>query len=604
MPPRPLDPSRMYLVDSDDRFERDRIRCQQVVRAINAGISLQTLTELRTAAGTARTAASIAAAGTFAHEPLPGVGDDPWRLLFDAARYYSTELAYPGEAFPVTRDPSHCVLCQQELSDAAKERFQRFADFVNGVANEAAKAAETKRDTALQAINPSSLAIPEPPKELEDYLKMQGLFAAISLYRTILVERRASALEGKEPPSATENPLAKLQIEVDKMEASVVTASALSSADPTTLLALKSELAELSGRKALSSYTNELIRRIQIYEKIGLLEKCVKSCATTGISAQGTKMLRAHVTDTLTNALNDEKKTLEISAIPLVMSGRTEKAVVQHKLKLDGATMSADTSQILSEGEHRAVALAAFLSELAMYPNSDPIVIDDPVSSLDHARRNRVAERLVTEAGKRQVIVFTHDLSFLYETRFYADREGVPIKVFGIRLGPTGYGALDPDGDPWQAKSLNGRKQWLIEQVSRLRKLKSAMSEEYDAQVGFFYARLRETWERLIEEKMFNNVVGRFQPGVQTLRLDEAVIDDELVRAVYFGMTAASAYTGHDTAAARGSKAPTPDDAQKELDSLSDCLKQIDEKAKKAKISRKAAVAPSKATRPSAATKT
>jgi wobble nucleotide-excising tRNase len=69
---------------------------------------------------------------------------------------------------------------------------------------------------------------------------------------------------------------------------------------------------------------------------------------------------------------------------------------------------------ILSEGEHRCVALAAFLTELATADNLSGIVFDDPVCSLDHEYRETAAKRLAEEAAAgRQVIVFTHDAAFL-----------------------------------------------------------------------------------------------------------------------------------------------------------------------------------------------
>jgi wobble nucleotide-excising tRNase len=67
----------------------------------------------------------------------------------------------------------------------------------------------------------------------------------------------------------------------------------------------------------------------------------------------------------------------------------------------------------LSEGEKTCVALAAFLTELATAQHASALVFDDPVSSLDHRWRSSVAKRLVDEAKKRQVIVFTHDLVFV-----------------------------------------------------------------------------------------------------------------------------------------------------------------------------------------------
>ena len=69
---------------------------------------------------------------------------------------------------------------------------------------------------------------------------------------------------------------------------------------------------------------------------------------------------------------------------------------------------------MLSEGEHRCVAIAAFLAELSTSESNSAIVFDDPVSSLDHVYKDNVAERLAEEGKNRQVIVFTHDHVFSY----------------------------------------------------------------------------------------------------------------------------------------------------------------------------------------------
>lgn len=55
---------------------------------------------------------------------------------------------------------------------------------------------------------------------------------------------------------------------------------------------------------------------------------------------------------------------------------------------------TAAVGQVLSEGEHRCVALAAFMAELATTENKSGIVFDDPVSSLDHMHREAVASAL------------------------------------------------------------------------------------------------------------------------------------------------------------------------------------------------------------------
>ena len=278
-----------------------------------------------------------------------------------------------------------------------------------------------------------------------------------------------------------------------------------------------------------------LKRRIAIHQQLARVQFAVKACATKDISDHGSKLLKAYVTEALVSALADEQAKLGISSIPLNLTDRTSKAVIQHRLRLNGATLAADTSAVLSEGEQRAVALAAFLSELRMYPSKDAIIIDDPVSSLDHLRRARVAERLVLEAKNRQVIVFTHDLVFLSEVRYYAAKDETPVRVLGIRRGPHGFGSLDPDGEPWMAKHLPARRGWLEAQLARLKKLHESADVEYEIQLRFFYDRLRESWEKLIEEKVFAQVIARFQPQVHTLRLREAVIDDHIVTQIHFG---------------------------------------------------------------------
>jgi hypothetical protein len=47
---------------------------------------------------------------------------------------------------------------------------------------------------------------------------------------------------------------------------------------------------------------------------------------------------------------------------------------------------------------------------------------------------------------------------------------------------------------------------------------------------------LVESWERLVEEVLLNQVVGRFQPEMQTLRLKGVLVEDDDYKKVYFGM--------------------------------------------------------------------
>ena len=81
-------------------------------------------------------------------------------------------------------------------------------------------------------------------------------------------------------------------------------------------------------------------------------------------------------------------------------------------------------SEVLSEGEQTVVALADFLAEIDLgeYPLS--LIFDDPVNSMDHLRKDAIAKRLVEEATKRQVIIFTHDILFTHYLAEFSQQLG------------------------------------------------------------------------------------------------------------------------------------------------------------------------------------
>lgn len=69
---------------------------------------------------------------------------------------------------------------------------------------------------------------------------------------------------------------------------------------------------------------------------------------------------------------------------------------------------SFDVDNILSEGEIKAVALALVLSDLELKEKKNPLVLDDPVNSLDNNIIRRFAKRLLKLDN--QVILFTHNI--------------------------------------------------------------------------------------------------------------------------------------------------------------------------------------------------
>lgn len=552
-----------------------------------SGISA--LQDMKVGLKTAQQAAALAASKVFAGEPLSGVGSSAWRSLYEAARAYSEQEAYKGKPFPVMGDEYRCVLCQQVMAQDARERMQRFEDFVRDVVTKQADAARTAWENATISFRAGTqkLSPLEPAFDAALKLEDETIREQLSAYVTAAVALRTmvenSLLQEGDVPIAEGGEIAVPQLApfLATLVNGASAAEAVTKDD--AALQLRKELAELEANQQIHLHKEQVTKRLADFRTLNKVASAIKACSTTGISQKGTELLKEHVTSTFESALTDERKALGIQGIPLRLSSRSPKGAPSHQLKLDQTTFAGNTSAILSDGEHRALALAAFLAEQQMTSDSAPIVVDDPVSSLDHERRLRVAQRLVEEAKKRQVIVFTHDLLFYMDASLIAAEKQVPLTKVGVRRGPKGYGTIDPDGDPWAASVLGKRQAWLEQQLGKLKTLhKDGSTQEYEKEVQFFYSRLRETWERVIEEGLFANVVVRYRRGIETKRLTHAVLEDEMVMRVYHAMTAISAHTGHDTPAAAGAALPDPDEIKTHLDALATCIADIKAQAKAA----------------------
>jgi hypothetical protein len=99
--------------------------------------------------------------------------------------------------------------------------------------------------------------------------------------------------------------------------------------------------------------------------------------------------------------------------------------------------------------------------------------------------------------------------------------------------------------------------------------------------MGRFYGRLRATWERTVEELLFNQVVCRYERAVQTMRLRGVSVDKNAITTVFDAMKRCSdIIDAHDHAAAASVPMPSPADMETDLGTMRDFVKAQREKIK------------------------
>ena len=511
----------------------------------------------------AKTAAA-AARDMFSDQPIPELGSEVWRQMLGYAREFAASV-FTDKEVPQLVTSGKCVLCQQNLNEEAAKRLTDFDAYIVGRA--ATESADATR--AFESDRAALLALLLKGKREADTLL--ATYAAIgderkeksatvvnfiekahqrlnSLKRT-LQERSYDGLDALDPLPAS--PAQVIDDEIEFLEQEIAELRDIERDEKATVR-LKARYDELSDQKRLSEEIETMVERRKKLEELHLLNACRRQCRRTAITRRMTDRRREILTPELKTALKEELKALRLTHIPLDLEdhGTAVESIVE--VALTAQQRIANNSDVLSEGEQRALALACFLAELGELGQEHGIIVDDPVSSLDHSRMQAVAERLAKEAANgRQVIVFTHNILFHHMVISEGRRAGVALHTEWMSsLGIDRFGIIDDNQKPRQMKKVPERISEISNSLIELKREEYDHNDESFRQaIVWLYTQMRDTWERVVEDVLFNRVVQRFRPEVMTQSLKAACLDpDNDYPAIFEGMKRCSHYSGHDLA--------------------------------------------------------
>ncbi len=549
------------------------------LKEVEAALSAQTIAavfDARTEVRRKSEEATRLREATFPAGTLTGTGSESWTALWEAARRYSQEQAYPGQAYPVVENGVHCVLCQQDLDHAAGHRLRQFEAFVASTTERELRQVRetfTRLQNSFTDLKTTTEAIDETLKEtrIEQEAVADAITAALAMNES---RRKAVVLalaEDKDLPADCP-PLASVAREADALaeQIEVRVKTLLTSAIDETSKRVTAEAQELRARKLLAQHEPLVLSEIESKKKIAAYGLCINDTTTNAITQKSTAVTKTAVSQKLKQRFKEELTNLAFRhvEVELTEAGGAE-GVLYHKLILTRAP-GVELPRVVSEGEQRCLSIAAFFSELSTADDPSGIVFDDPVSSLDYRWREGVARRLVQEAKTRQVIIFTHDVVFLLLLKQFAEELGVAQLDQHVRQLSKGAGVC-ADELPWVAMPVRKKVGYLKNEWQAAEKLfRGGHQAAYEKETKYLYGLLREAWERALEEVLLGGIIERFRPGVQTQHIGTiADITSEDCRTLDAAMTKCSKWLpGHDQASAARAPVPEPAELKADLEAL------------------------------------
>ncbi|OHX65399.1 AAA family ATPase [Flammeovirga pacifica] len=518
----------------------------------------------------------------FSELPIEGVGNSSWKLLWESARKFYNEST-ETEDFPKVNGDSNCPLCFQDLGEDAKSRFNAFEDFVKNDIQKTFDEASDKFDLEFENLNNQDFSFEEQkPTTIEldelidEYSKNQSQYLEllskqkdylIGLFNSKKSVESINSIEIENTPKTQiQNLIKNLKEANEKLEVQSIGED---------LKPLNKELNQLNSEKKIFDFKPKLGREIYRQKKIKLLNKCISKCNTRMITKLSNDLTTKYISQNLKQNFKLELTKLGFKNIKIETETKGQRGKQYYYLRLDEQNANGIAlKDILSEGEHRCISLATFLSELSISEHKSAVIFDDPVSSLDHKWRNKISKRIAEEALERQVIVFTHDITFLLMIEEHSKKLNCPLEVKSLtrKKTETGIIATNP---PWDTLSVKKRIGVLKNGLVDLKLTEKKQTEEiYKEGVKLFYGKLRETWERFIEEILLNKVVQRFGREIQTQRIKVLTdLTDDDYSLIEENMKKCSTYmTGHDSSGALIENIPDCDEVEIDLKALEDYL--------------------------------
>jgi len=485
-------------------------------------------------------------ADQFRFEAFSQVGTDAWLEFLTATKSLAdAETVARTVSYPSSGD--HCLLCRQPLSQDATELIKKLWNYLKSDAQaqlEQAEAACASKISELDLINLNYFA-PDSNAHRIIAEELGYFISSLDAQREAFLQRRKemqNALKVRDP--CVPSPLLDVDLtEINKLvQIRHDEIIGLEESDVgQRLQAAEQSFRQLRHRKLVCRYLPEMIAHIE--DKRWAAKAQTALGTTRAITSKYNELFNKLVTEQyrqlFEKTLNRFRQNIKVTVETRGAKGETVRQIV---LSSQAFQPGFSAHQILSDGEKMAVAISDFLSEVMLDPQINAIILDDPVVSMDHTWKSTLAACLAELARERQVVIFTHDLAFLYCLKENAENLKIDAVTHWIRAEQGEPGFVYLNNSPICERDYRSTA------IAReyYRKAKEAAPSHQQSMLQQGFGALRTSYEALIIFDIFNEVVVRFGERVSFGRLKEVRVDPQLANEINSRMETLSTYIeGH-----------------------------------------------------------
>lgn len=438
---------------------------------------------------------------------IPNSDNTEWKEFIKLGEKYKSKVEDSNKV---------CIYCRQPLQDEnATNLIIAYGDFLKDVSEKNLNNSTQKIDTLKNNINALSIQltikdnIQEILKKHKLKLSENTLLETINSINTQFLSCRedlSKKLKDEDLDSkmgvvdivAIVKKLLLLseviQVEIDKL-------SGEDAEKITKIEQLEKLLKQLQENESISKQKINIKQWFKIDEIEKKLIKKANEINTSKITNLSKTAHNDLLTETLKQNFKEELVFLGYEGLNVTIENAgAGKGTSSTKLVL---SKNNDIKAILSEGEQKAVAIALFIAEAKIQKSKNPIILDDPVNSLDHKVAEKFAQRLLKLDN--QVILFNHSRLFL--DAFETSKENHICKTIDSDCNNSKgkhirIYQMNSEGQNLKGVLINYKENKANNHIVEAKKLLNKSPFEDVLKVANL---LRKTVECVIDEVVFNN---------------------------------------------------------------------------------------------------